>query len=211
VIRSDGADERRKVTGDMRQVYARQIPKAPKMTGNIADWDYMTFKWFFNLRENPSFYPADSPQSIDIANSYSVQELKKEYFATGVMPDSWTFTGPGSATGRYGEVEWFIGSYAVEDFQLKDGIATFKVRNCSCWHSGTRLPMSWTNEIERFTSRRITVLVSEPPTGKKLHKQIIHRFPAAGRIPGFSFIMHRLPTFGRDWEQVYEIRMEWQP
>ena len=44
-------------------------------------------------------------------------------------PKEWKFDGPGTATGEYGEVEWFLGSYDIENFSLKNGVARFEVHN----------------------------------------------------------------------------------
>ena len=35
-------------------------------------------------------------------------------------------------------------------------------------------------------------------------------FPQVLKIPGFEYILNKLPGFGGDWEQYYEIRMEWK-
>ena len=56
-------------------------------------------------------------ESQDIANSYSMKEVKKEYFKTGKIPTGWSFTGPKTATGNLGEVEWFIGTYSIRNFR----------------------------------------------------------------------------------------------
>ena len=35
-------------------------------------------------------------------------------------------------------------------------------------------------------------------------------FPEASKIPGSGYILKLLPSYGGDWEQYYEIRMEWK-
>jgi len=89
----------------LNDLYTFKIPKPPRLTDNKANWLYMTWMWFFEQGDNPANFSADSPESKDISESFSIQELKKEYFSSGRIPTGWGFTGPGSATGNYGEVE----------------------------------------------------------------------------------------------------------
>ena len=35
-------------------------------------------------------------------------------------------------------------------------------------------------------------------------------FPKASKIPGSGYILKLLPSYGGNWEQYYEIRMEWK-
>ena len=149
-------------------------------------------------------------ESQDIANSYSMKEVKKEYFKTGKIPTGWEFNGPKTATGNLGEVEWFIGSYDIRNFKLKNGIATFTVYNKSGWHSGTRLPKSWTDAIKEKTSYEIFDLVTDAPRGAVIKTKIEKYFPEASKIPSSGYILKLLPSYGGDWEQYYEIRMEWK-
>ena len=109
-----------------------------------------------------------------------MKELKKEYFKTGKIPKLWQFTGPGTATGNYGEVEWFLGSYTIKDFRLENGIA------------------------------EILELVTDAPRGEVIKTKIEKYFPEASKIPGSGYILKLLPSYGGDWEQYYEIRMEWK-
>ena len=135
----------------IKNIYDFKIPQPPKETNNKANWAYMTWMWFFEQGKNKIRFSSNSLESQDIANSYSMKELKKEYFKTGKIPKLWQFTGPGTATGNYGEVEWFLGSYTIKDFKLENGIATFTVYNKSGWRSGTRLPKSWSDKIKDMT------------------------------------------------------------
>ena len=139
-----------------------------------------------------------------------MKELKKEYFKTGKIPKLWQFTGPGTATGNYGEVEWFLESYSIRNFKLQNGIATFIVYNKSGWRSGTRLPKNWTDAIKEKTTFEISELVTDAPRGKVIKTKIEKYFPLTLKILGFEYILSKLPSFGGNWEQYYEIRMEWK-
>ena len=127
------------------------------------------------LLKNRAFLPDSSD---------SMKELKKEYFKTGKIPKLQQFTGPGTGTGNYGEVEWFLGSYTIKDFKLENGIATFTVYNKSGWRSGTRLPKSWTDAIKEKTSYEIFDLVTDAPRGEVIKTKIEKYFPEASKIPG---------------------------
>ena len=166
--------------------------------------------WFFEQGKNPAHFDRDSPESQDIANSYSMQELKKEFFKTGKTPVLWQFTGQGTATGNYGEVEWFLGSYSIQKFKIVDGIATFTVYNKSGWKSGTRLPKSWRETIKEKTTFDISELVTDAPRGQVIKTKIEKSFPWILNLPGTGYILRLLPSYGGDWEQYYEIRMEWK-
>lgn len=198
------------VVKNIKNIYEFKIPKPPRMTDNRANWLHMTWMWFFEQGENPIRFAPDSPESLDIANSFSMKEVKREYFRTGKIPTKWKFTGPKTATGNLEEVEWFIGTYEIRNFRLKDGIATFTVYNKSGWHSGTRLPKSWIDAIKEKTSYEILDLVTDAPRGKVIRTKILKYFPGAWQIPGSAAILDKLPSFGGDWEQYYEIRMEWK-
>ena len=48
-----------------------------------------------------------------------------------------------------------------------------------------------------------------------MHKEVIKTkiekyFPEASKIPGSGYILKLLPSYGGNWEQYYEIRMEWK-
>lgn len=198
------------VVKNIKNIYQFKVPKPPRLTNNKANWLYMTWMWFFEQGKNPIYFTCNSPESQDIANSHSMKEVKKEYFKTGKTPTGWSFTGPKTATGNLGEVEWFIGTYSIRNFKLKNGIATFTVYNKSGWHSGTRLPKSWTNAIKEKTSYEISDLVTDAPRGEVIKTKIEKYFPKASKIPGSGYILKLLPSYGGDWEQYYEIRMEWK-
>ena len=103
-----------------------------------------------------------------------------------------------------------ITSGVVKVTNWKNGIATFTVYNKSGWHSGTRLPKSWTDAIKEKTSYEIFDLVTDAPRGEVIKTKIEKYFPEASKIPGSGYILKLLPSYGGDWEQYYEIRMEWK-
>ncbi len=191
-------------------IYRYKTPKPPRNTANKANWLKMTWMWFFEKGLNPIHFSIDSPESKDIAESFSMKEVKAAYFKTGQIPTHWSFTGSKTATGELGEVEWFIGSYAIRNFKLNNGIATFTVYNKSGWHSGTRLPKSWRDTIKEATSYDIVDLVTDAPRGEVIKTKIKKYFPESAKIPGSGYILELLPSYGGDWEQYYNIRMEWK-
>ena len=99
---------------------------------------------------------------------------------------------------------------SIRHFKLENGIATFTVYNKSGWHSGTRLPASWTKAIKEKTSYEIFDLVTDAPRGEVIKTKIEKYFPEASKISGSGYILKLLPSYGGDWEQYYEIRMEWK-
>lgn len=192
-----------------KYIWNHKVPKPPQMTNNKANWLQMTWNWFYEVGPTPVYYSANSPESYDIAHSYSMHEVIQKYIRTGDTPKRWRFTGPKTATGNLAEVEWFIGSYAIKNFRLKDGIAKFTVYNKSGWHSGTRLPKSWTNIIMKKTGYNIRHLVSDAPRGETLRKKLVEKFPDILKVPSIEMLLKRLPSFGGNWEQYYEIEMNW--
>jgi uncharacterized protein YbdZ (MbtH family) len=90
-----------------------------------------------------------------------MSEVLSEYCKDKKIPKGWDFTGPKTAAGNMGGVEWYLGSYAIDNFLLKDEIATFTITNTSGWRSGTRLPASWTNFIKSKTKLEITEFVTD--------------------------------------------------
>ena len=190
-------------------IYKNKIPKPPKMQPTKANWLLMTWYWFFEELDKYVYFDTDSNESYDIAHSFSMKQVIKEYYKTKKIPKGWGFDGPGTATGEYGTVEWFLGSYEIQNFKLRNRIATFSVYNKSGWHSGTRLPVSWQNEIKQRTGCDIKDLVTDAKRGEVLKTKFKQKFPeAASYIP--SFLMNVVwPSFGGTWEQEYNIEMEW--
>ena len=105
------------VVKNVKNIYQFKVPKPPRLTDNKANWLHMTWMWFFEQGKNPIYFDCKSPESQDIAESYSMKEVKKEYFKTGKIPTGWDFIGPKTATGNLGEVEWFIGTYSIRNFR----------------------------------------------------------------------------------------------
>ena len=192
-----------------KYIWTHKIPKPPKNTDNHANWALMTWDWFFEQGSNPIYFDKDSAHSKDIAESYSIKEVKKKYYKTKKTPTGWRFTGSATATGTLGEVEWFLGSYEIKDFKLKDNKANFTIKNKSGWYSGTRLPQSWQNTIKSKTGFNIDALVTNGKRRETVKNKLIKHF---GRylfdIPGIS-ILNNLPSFGGDWKQEYKIEMDW--
>ena len=52
-------------------------------------------------------------------------------------------------------------------------------------------------------------LVTDAPRGEVIKTKIEKYFPEASKIPGSGYILKLLPSYGGDWEQYYEIRLEW--
>jgi RHS repeat-associated protein len=109
-----------------------------------------------------------SPYSRDIANSPSMismdpllsgPSIKKQFLDAmhvygpqqNPMTINWGFTGPGSLSGKYTIVEWFLGSYRAKIDWRQIGSCKYEVHitldNTSGWYSATRLPKSWQNRI----------------------------------------------------------------
>ena len=67
-----------------------------------------------------------------------------------------------------------------------------------------------TDAIKEKTSYEIFDLVTDAPRGEVIKTKIEKYFPKASIIPGAGYILKLLPSYGGDWEQYYEIRMEWK-
>lgn len=186
-----------------------KFPHPPRSTNHHADWWDMVEIWFFERGGTPTRYSKVSDQSIDIANSYSMYEVREEYFKTHNTPKRWDFTGQGTATGKYGEVEWFIGSYEIINFKLRGQVATFEIKNKSGWHSATRLPKTWQNIIKRAIDVDIVDIVTDAPRGQVLKTKLLQRFPSINNYEWLRAQLDSLPSFGGDWNQEYEIEMVW--
>jgi RHS repeat-associated protein len=203
-----------KITGlyeAAKKIWEFKIPKPPNNTDNHANWALMMWDWFYENGSNPINFVKDSNQSKDIAESYSMKQVLKKWCKNKKTPDGWRFTGAGTATGTYGEVEWFLGSYEIKNFNLNDNEtkATFTVYNTSGWYSGTRLPQSWQNTIKSTTGYSISALVTDAPRDAVIKTKLQNKF---GRflfdIPGISFL-DMLPSFDGNWKQTYDVEMEW--
>lgn len=170
----------------------------------------------FEQGPNPIYFSKDSPQSQDLANSFSVKELLAAYKKTGEIPDQWEFTGPKTAKYELGELEWFIGTYSISNFKVdkKRHIISFTACNKSNWHSGTRLPKTWQDYIQEKTGYEIEDLVSSEPRGKvlqnKIHKLILNSDLKNPISKGIINLVEKLPSFGGGWEQYYEVEVPFE-
>jgi len=51
---------------------------------------------------------------------------------------------------------------------------------------------------------------TDAPRGSVIRKKIEKYFPGVSKIPASEYILKSLPSFGGDWKQYYDIRMEWK-
>lgn len=204
-----------KLIQTLREIWKTKIPKPPRMTAREGIWMELVWDWFFEQGPNPVYFDKNSPYSKDISNSYSMKILRKNYEENGKIPRGWSFIGPDTAKYVLGEVEWFIGSYEIRNFKKVKDVVTFTVYNKSSWHSGTRLPKSWTNYIEEKTGYHIEDLVTSAPRGKTLQSKVKSLIPRSLLQNSFTRViieglLNELPSFGGDWEQYYEIEAKWE-
>jgi len=61
-----------------------------------------------------------------------------------------------------------------------------------------------------MTGFEISELVTDASRGEVIKTKIKKYFPHASKIPGFGYILNSLPSYGGDWDQYYEVRMEWK-
>ena len=191
----------------VKLIWDKKIPKPPKTSSMLrtrANWALMTWYWFYEELDDTQNFGKNTPESYDIAHSYAMREVIKEYYRTGKIPKEWGFTGAGTATWEYGSVEWFIGSFEIQNFKLQNGIATFTVYNESTWKSATRLPQSWQDYIKELTGFEIHELVTSARRGQVIRTKLIQVFP--GIEP---YLPRDMRSIGGDWEQNYEIEMKW--
>ena len=167
--------------------------------------------WFFEEGPNPIYFDENSSYSRDIANSCSIQsEVKAYYKKHKEMPSGWNFTGPKTATGELGEVEWFLGSYQIRNVRIDDSGIHFTVFNVSSWHSGTRLPKSWTDFIRENTGYEIHDLVTSAPRGETMKTKIRSLLPEyLLHFQWVNDILANVPSFGGNWTQYYDVIVKW--
>ena len=195
----------------LKNIWENKIPKPPRSTDHSGSWSKLTRMCFFEEGPNPIRFDESSPYSRDIANSCSIQaEVKAYYKKHNKMPPGWNFTGPKTATGELGEVEWFLGSYRIENVRTDTRGIHFTVYNVSSWHSGTRLPKSWTDFIRTNTGFEIYDLVTSAPRGETLKIKLCSLIPNyLLQIQWVSDILAHLPSFGGDWTQYYDVVVKW--
>ena len=67
------------------------------------------------------------------------------------------------------------------------------------------------NVVRRATNSDIKTMEKlDSRRGEVIKTKIEKYFPEASKIPGSGYILKLLPSYGGDWEQYYEIRMEWK-
>ena len=111
-----------------------KLPAFPANTKLRADWRKMFAIWFFEktsplphvhwtchtLKGHLTKFLQESPYCFDIVNSFSFSKIQDEFLK---LPDNrrqnpltikFSFTGPGSKSGNYSWVEWFIGYYSAK-------------------------------------------------------------------------------------------------
>jgi len=206
---NNAVDAFNQVLNGLGDLASLPTPKWPRANNETADWGGMMTDWFFERRAQPIIFQNSSSQSNDIANSISIKEVLKKWCKNKKTPTGWSFTGQGTAQGNWGGVEWFLGSYGIENFSVSGSTATFDVTNTSDWRSGTRLPASWTNLIQEKTGMNITELVTDAPRGLVLQTKLRQRFPSIAGLPGIRGLISRLPSFGGNWDQIYKVKAKW--
>jgi len=55
----------------------------------------------------------------------------------------------------------------------------------------------------------ITDLVSDAPRGQVLRAKLIQKYPEILNTPSIEMLLSKLPSYGGNWEQYYEIEMKW--
>ena len=76
--------------------------------------------------------------------------------------------------------------------------------------TANHLPGREQTENGKFSVFEISELVTDAPRGKVIKTKIEKYFPLTLKILGFEYILDKLPSFGGNWKQYYEIRMEWK-
>jgi hypothetical protein len=141
--------------------------------GLEGDWHKLYVIWFFEL--SPASVGTWSVEGgvplVTITSKGYVNDLKKKpnyqeslnlfkqkypdlkaIKVGSLITNNFTFTGEGSASGKYSALEWFMGSYqtmitATSNSQTTKSVTVkVEVSNTSHWQSGTRLPRSFINK-----------------------------------------------------------------
>jgi WXG100 family type VII secretion target len=150
-----------------RKLLAVQWSDIVDTEGLKGDWLNLFSVWFFETRPaslgvwgekngTPIVTITDPNYVDDLKNkpnyAEAIQALKTKYPNLKVgdsIRHSFRFTGPGTTTGEYNALEWFLGSYSttitVTAVDSVTGQATVDVQilNLSHWASGTRMPQQF--------------------------------------------------------------------
>ncbi len=133
-----------------------------------ADWFGMTKTWFFEQKPEGLGTWSKDPDGTDRvtitredftsdlakkpAHAQALEKLRREFPEPKVgdaISTTFSFTGPGSASGKYDALEWALGSYQttvrVESIDRATGKVHVKcqVENASGWQSATRMPQTF--------------------------------------------------------------------
>lgn len=155
----------------LEQLASVDWPGTLDTEGLEGDWHGLYLAWFFET--SPSGigewgYDEDGIPLVTITSEGYVHDLRaKPHYQETIdrfkeqFPDigkihvgdrisnPFYFTGPGSASGDYNALEWFMGSYRTEmivqcvDLDERKVYVKVIVSNTSHWESGTRLPQSF--------------------------------------------------------------------
>lgn len=229
-----------------------KLPELPNDTRYAADWGRLFKVWFFEKSPriagaswdhtgttstlkftDKSAYTRDlrdKSVGIPAAVKKFVKEHNFENLAIGTAfgggDYNFRFTGPGTATGDYGMLEWYLGSYAIQGkvvaLDAEKGIATveFTVTNSSTWHSATRLPATYQDEIVKIINKLLfwrntditefTNLVDTRPrgeVGRKLLEKYIAELNAETpdwlNVPAIPASV-QIPSFGGTFDQEFK-------
>jgi RHS repeat-associated protein len=138
-----------------------------------GNWLQFYFVWFFETSPDDlgEWGDLDGTPVVTITSEDFVNDLKSKpnYEETSQLlrdacpiadsscigtsiENHFIFTGPGTTTGNYDPVEWYLGSYKTEmtitgvDLEANQLIVDVTVTNLSHWQSGTRVPQSFQDQ-----------------------------------------------------------------
>ncbi len=153
-----------RLLGDLSRVDFEGIRRRDALR---ADWFKLTRTWFFEGKPPELGAWSKDPDGVDRLTltrpDYTADLASKPTFKQAAqalrarsplspgdsVTASFEFTGPGSASGEYDALEWFLGSYdltlTVEDVDAQTGKVRVRaeVENRSNWESATRVPESF--------------------------------------------------------------------
>ncbi|HFQ94444.1 MAG TPA: WXG100 family type VII secretion target [Anaerolineae bacterium] len=162
-----GSDLLNKAEFLARKLAAVQWSDIVDTEGLKGDWLNLFAVWFFETKpsslgvwgeknDTPIVTITDPNYIDDLKNkpnyAEAIQALKTKYPNLKVgdsIRHPFRFTGPGTTTGEYNALEWFLGSYSttitVTAVDPVTGQATVDVQvlNLSHWESGTRMPQQF--------------------------------------------------------------------
>lgn len=209
-----------------------RFPELPSDARLAADWDLLFKTWFYEyitpfedavwvgnsktIFNSNSLYCHDIPNSVSFSDTENPVCIKYQFFQLSDEKRPNPFTGSfsfiGSDSGRpdyYSWVEWFIGSYNCDIYWEKISETTYDlncvVTNTSSWYSGTRLPKSWQDRIEDVAGVKIENLVDSAPRSETISRKLPYYVKETLEWMGIN-----IPSFGGNWEQVFNISTQWE-